>query len=72
MCSSDLNKFYSVYVYIFLNFIYLFIFIYLLLAVLGLRCCVRTFSSCGQLGLLFAAVCGLLTAVVSPVVEHGL
>ena len=56
----------------FFFFFLLTLFIYLYLAVLGLRCCVRTFSSCGQLGLLFAAVCGLLTAVVSPVVEHGL
>ena len=42
------------------------------LAVLGLHCCVRAFSSCGELGLLFVAVRGLLTAVASLVVEHGL
>ena len=41
------------------------LFIYLLLAVLGLRCCARAFSSCGEQGLLFRAVCGLLIAVVS-------
>ena len=37
-------------------------FIYIL-AALGLRCCVRAFSSCGERGLLFVAVCGLLIAV---------
>ena len=35
------------------------------MAVLGLRCCVRAFSSCGERGLLFVAVCGLLIAVAS-------
>ena len=33
---------------------------------------VRAFSSCGEQGLLFIAVCGLLTAVASLVAEHGL
>ena len=47
------------------------LFIYLL-AALGLRCCARGFSSCGEQGLLFVAVRGLLTAVASLVVEHGL
>ena len=47
----------------FLNkFIY---FIYLFLAALGLRCCVRAFSSCGERGLLFVAVRGLLIVVAS-------
>ena len=54
--------------------LYLFIhsFIYLFLAVLGLRCCARAFSSCGKRGLLFVAVRGLLIAVASlvVVVEH--
>ena len=53
----------------------LFFKIYLLiyfLAVLGLRCCARAFSSCHELGLLFFAVCGLLNAVASLVVELGL
>ena len=55
-------------------YIYLFIhsFIYLVLAVLGLRCCTWAFSSCGEWGLLFLAVRGLLIAVTSLVVEHGL
>ena len=55
-------------------YIYLFIhsFIYLVLAVLGIRCCTWAFSSCGEWGLLFLAVRGLLIAVTSLVVEHGL
>ena len=43
----------------------------LFLAALGLRCCTQASSSC-EWGLLFAAVCGLLIAVASLVVEHGL
>ena len=45
---------------------------YLFLAALGLRCFARAFSSCSERGLLFVAVRGLLTAVASLVVEHGL
>ena len=44
----------------------------LLLAALGLRCCARAFSSCGEWRLLFIVVRGLLIAVASLVVEHGL
>ena len=58
-----------------LLFIYLFIyllFIYLFLVVLGLCCCARAFSSCGERGLLFIAVRGLLIAVASLVAEHRL
>ena len=51
------------------KFIYLF---YLFLAALGLCCCVRAFSSCGERGLLFVVVRGLLIAVASFVAEHGL
>ena len=51
-------------------FIYLAFFFFL--AALGLRCCARAFSSCGEQGLLFVAVHGLLVAVVSLVAEHGL
>ena len=47
-------------------------FIYLFLAALGLRCCMRAFSSCGERGLLFIAVRELLIAVASLVAEHGL
>ena len=39
---------------------------------LGLRCCVRASSSCGEQGLLFVAVHRLLIAVASFVVKHGL
>ena len=38
---------------------------YLSLAALGLCCCVWAFSSCGERGLLFIVVHGLLTAVAS-------
>ena len=48
------------------------LFIYLFLAKFGLRCCARAFSSCGEWGLLFIAVCGLLIAVASLVAERGL
>ena len=44
---------------------------YLSLAALGLRCCARAFSSCGEWGLLFVAVHGLLIVVASLVAEHG-
>ena len=46
-------------------------FFFFFLAALGLRCCARAFSSCGERGLLFVAVCSLLIAVASLVVEHG-
>ena len=39
---------------------------------LGLCCCTRAFSSCSERGLLFIAVCGLLTAAAPPVVPHRL
>ena len=45
---------------------------YLFLAALGLRCCARAFSSCGERGLLLVAVHGLLIVVASLVAEHGL
>ena len=48
----------------FLNFIYLF------LAALCLHCCTQAFSSCCELGLLFAAVRVLLIAVASLFAEH--
>ena len=51
------------------KFIY---FIYLFLAALGLFCCARAFSSCGEQGLHFPAVCGLLIAEDSLAAEHGL
>ena len=44
----------------------------LLLAALGLPCCARVFSSCGERGPLFVVVPRPLIAVASLVVEHGL
>ena len=46
--------------------------LFLFLAVLGLHSCAWAFSSCGEQGLLFVAVLGLLIAVASLVAEHGL
>ena len=42
------------------------------MAVLGLRFCVRAFSSCGKWGPLFLAVRGPLTIAASLVAEHRL
>ena len=42
------------------------------MAALGLHCCVQAFSSCGERGLLFITVRGLLIAVACLVAEHGL
>ena len=53
-------------------FFFLILFIYLFMAVLGLRFCVRAFSSCGKCGPLFIAVRGPLTIVASPVAERRL
>ena len=47
-------------------------FIYLFLAALGLHCCAWAFSSCGERGLLFIVVRGLLIVVASLVAEHRL
>ena len=59
-------EFFSLLLLLFFNLIYLF------LAALGLCYCARAFSSCGERGLLFVAVCGLLIAVASFVAEHRL
>ena len=48
------------------------LFIYLFMAALGLRCCTQALSRCGEQGLFFVVVRGLLFAVDSPVAEHGL
>ena len=58
-----------IFIFYFLKFIY---FIYLFLAALDLHCCAQAFSSCGERGLLFVAVRGLLIEVASVVAEHGL
>ena len=50
----------------------LFYFYLLFLAELGLHGCTWAFSSCGERGLLFIVVHGLLIAVASLVAEHGL
>ena len=42
------------------------------MAALGLCCCARASSSCGEQGLLFVVVRGLLIAVASLVTEHRL
>ena len=60
------------FIHLISSFYYLFIYLYLLLAVWGLHCCARAFSSCGEQGLLFIAVGGLLVTVTSLVAEHGL
>ena len=54
------------------DFFLIFNFIYLFLAVLGLCCCAQAFASCGERGLLFVVVRGLLIAVASLVAEPGL
>ena len=48
------------------------LFYFLFFAALSLRCCSQAFSSCGERGLLFVAVHGLLTVVASLVAEYGL
>ena len=42
------------------------------MAALGLCCCMRALSSCGEWELLFVMVSRLLIAVASIVAEHGL
>ena len=51
------------------TFIY---FVYFLMAVLGLRRFVWTVSNCGERGLFFVAVLGLLIEVAFLAVEHKL
>ena len=53
-------------------FFFLINYLFSFLAALGLCCCAWAFSSHGEQGLLFVAVCGLLIAVASLVAEHGL
>ena len=53
-------------------FFLIYLCILFILAVLGLRCCTRAFSICGERGLLFIADHGLLIVMVSLVAEHGL
>ena len=53
-------------------FLKIYSYIYIVWAALGLRCCARAFSSCGERGLLFIAMHRLLITVASLVAEHGL
>ena len=46
--------------------------IYLFVAVLCLHCYTWAFSNCGEWGLLFVDVCGLLIAAASLVADHRL
>ena len=62
--------FFSLFFFFFFSF--LFFYFILFLAVLGLHCCAWAFSSCGERGLLFVVVRGLLIAVASLIVEPGL
>ena len=57
----------KIYIYIFVIY-----FIYLFLVAMGLHCCTQVFSSCGEQGLLFTVVHGLLFVVVFLVAEHRL
>ena len=62
---------YPKFFFFFNKFIY-FYFLNLFLAALGLCCCAWAFSGCGERGLLFVAVHGLLIVVASLVVVHRL
>ena len=42
------------------------------MSALGPRCCARASSGCREQGLLFIAVCRLLTVMASLVMEHEL
>ena len=55
-----------------LSFFYFLTLLFIFLAALGLCCCMQAFSSCGERGLLFIALHGLLIVVASLVAEHGL
>ena len=48
------------------------IFFLFFLAVLDFRCCAWVFSSCGEWGLLFTEVHGLLIVLASLVADHRL
>ena len=64
MPGPSLNVFYFL-----INFMYLFIYFWLCWVFVAAR---GLFSSCGERGLLFVVVRGLLIAVASLVAEHGL
>ena len=56
---------------VFLFYLFMYLCMYVCMAELGLCCCTWAFSSCGEWGLLFIMVCGLLI-VVASFAEHGL
>ena len=56
----------------FIYFILFYLCMYVCMAALGIPCCAQAFSSCGEGGLLFVAVRGLLTVVASLVAKHRL
>ena len=67
-------KIYLFYFYLFIKneaSSILFIFINLFLAALDLHCFAWACSSCGEWGLVFVVVLGLLITVASLLVEHG-
>ena len=68
---SNISSFFFFFFFLidFIHFLKFYLFLFL--AVLGLHCGTQAFSSCGERGLLFIAVCGLLIAVAS-LVKHGL
>ena len=70
-CSLVLSVLEIHMIYNYISFFFFNLF-YLFLAALGLCCCARAFSSCGEQGLLFVVVHGLFIAVASLVGEHGL
>ena len=59
--------------FFFSNFILFYLFVYLFIGCVGCSLLHTGFlSSCGERGLLFVAVWGLLIAVASLVAEHGI
>ena len=74
LTNSELNStslWYRTFTALFLIINLFILFIYFWLR-LGLQCCMRAFSSCGERGPLFLAVHVLLIAVASLVAERGL
>ena len=63
-------KWLTIYIYLYI-YLFIYLFIYFWLHWVFVAVC-RLFSSCGEQGLLFIAVHGLLTALASLVVEHRL
>ena len=62
----------SIFFFLIIFFFFFYKFTFSFLAALGLLCCVRAFSSCGEWGSFFTVVRGPLIVVASPITEHGL